>query len=169
MKKLVVLMILALCATVAFADSVTGDLVVTAKLLPTVTVVANSLDFGDWFIDTAAPIAASTTIDVTASLDLPFVISLGGGGQPDAAYRYLVNADDPSATVAYSLFKEDGLEQWGDFEHNDTFPAGTVVAGTGTAALESFVLNGVLYPSLVSSTAIPTGKYNDTVLVTVWY
>jgi len=165
MKKLIVFAIFALCAaSLCFASTETAEMAVSANLIPTVVVEASSMNFGDWYIEDD-PKSATATINVTASLDLVYNVTLDGGLYDDDTYRYMKNGE---VAVPYQLFKADLSTEWGDLGFAGTFVAGSSVEGTGTGSAVEYTVYGLLRTDLAPADA-PVGLYEDTVVVTVNY
>jgi len=104
-------------------------------------------------------IDAQTTMSLTCSNGLPYMVGLSGG---------LSGATDPTkpkmyagvSTITYGLYSNSSRSaSWGDLIGANT------VAGTGKASAQSLTIFGRLF----SGQAPPVGAYSDIIAVTVTY
>lgn len=120
-------------------------------------VSASALDFG--LLSTLSQQRTGTaSVSVQCSANAPYTVGLDGGlsQAADPTQRLLTS---PAGTISYALYRDAAHQSpWGN-------SAGTVNAGTGTAASQSFTVFGV-----VPVQAAPAvGTYTDTVVVTVTF
>jgi spore coat protein U-like protein len=155
-----------LIGTFAFASGTTsGYLYVYAYMLPNVTVSATPLDFGS-FVPTDNYKTATATISVGASSGTVFSVALDAGANYDGTRRV---ADYLGDKLHYWIYNPDFSAQWGDNDHNNTFPWGGSVSGTSTGSLVNLTVNGYL-AAYEANGAMPAYTYfSDYVLMTVYY
>jgi spore coat protein U-like protein len=141
----------------ASAETVTGNMAVSASVSSVCTVAATPMAFGE--VATAGATDATATITVNCTGGGAYTVGLGNGLHNVAAQRNLQSGVN---LLAYDLFKEVGrTTRWGD--------AGAgLVLGTGNSADQLLTVYGQVTTGqvLVSGNGTP---YTDTVLVTLTY
>lgn len=158
--KLMVGGLLAAASVTAQAQTVTGNMNVTATVQSTCVIDSvPDLDFGTYLGSTGAR-NAQTSFNVTCANTVPYSLSFGGylgAGAP----RVMLNG---TSELGYQLYQDAGRSTvWSDFA-GGLFPAGTV--GTGLA--QQYTVYGRLFDDTANRLA-PAGAYNAVVVVTVTY
>ncbi len=141
----------------ANAATAGSTLNVSATITSDCTVATAPVNFGNVVSGSGA--AASGNIDVLCTLATPYAIALDAGGSYLAPNRQIT--DGLGNFLSYTLADNLTSLAWGDDGATIT---GASVAGTGTGALQSYVVDATLIGANV-----PTGAYSDTVNVTVTY
>jgi len=170
MKRFLILVILALFGTAAFASSVNTYLYVSATLVAAVSVSTSSLNFGSFTPTSDTETFANGGITVNATSGLPYHITLDKGYYyGDAGYSGWRSLSNGTGYVVYGLWQDSAFTtQWGDNDYLDTYPNGSSQAGTGTGGGQAFTVYGILYP-YTATTGSTAGTYVDYVTVTVNY
>ena len=142
------------------ADQDVAGFTVAADIVPSCTVSAGTLDFGTLATTVSAPVAGQTTIDVSCSDGIPYTVHLGPGTGPgvsDPASRKMLSG---SNTLSYGLYRNAAMTAaWGWTAGVDGLSA------TGTGAAQSIPVYGQVH----AGQTVPTGTYNDSVVITVEY
>jgi spore coat protein U-like protein len=132
----------------------------------------DTLDAGTLAADVGtAGVATSTgTIDVTCSLNAPYVVNLKSGNDETASTSgagQMNHAEGDKVTYQlYSAVAAGVGDEWGS---NGTLSdAGTAVTGTGAGLSEGATTHQV-FARLTSSTDVQLGEYSDIVTATVIY
>jgi spore coat protein U-like protein len=132
--------------------------VATATVRPNCLVVASDLSFGS-VGDLSRPVDGQTSLQLTCSSGLAFVIGLDGGRAQasDPRSRRMTNGTE---SVVYGLYRDAGrVSPWGSTAGVDAY------AGTGVASAVSIPVYGRI-PAGQTPTA---GLYSDVIVVTVTY
>lgn len=109
----------------------------------------------------ASAVTATGSVDVYCTSGLPYEIALDAGQGNGATVAVRLMTGPNSATVAYSLFKDDQHQElWGD-----DLVEQTTKAGTGTGAAQTHTI----YGRVPVQTTPASGAYSDTVTVVVHY
>ena len=147
----------AMSAQVAWADTATSSISVSASVSTVCTFDATPLAFGQLALTGATP--GTATISITCTGGGAYTVGLGNGLHNVAAQRNLVSG---AKILAYDMFQDPARGvRWGD--------AGAgLVSGTGNAAVQVLTIYGQVTTGqiLVSGNGVP---YTDTILVTVTY
>jgi spore coat protein U-like protein len=145
-------------ASASNATQVTSTFAVQMTLAPTCIINSTStLDFGSQGVLTAN-VDQTSALAVQCTNTTPYSIGLdaGTGNGASVAVRKLTSG---SNTVNYSLYSDSGRSVvWGN-------TVGTMVAGTGNGASQSYQVYGRVPPQ----TTPAAGSYTDTITVTVTY
>lgn len=129
-----------------------------ATVQPNCLISANDLNFGT-VLDLAQPVDAQTTIDLTCSSGLAFMIGLDGGRSQAADPGNRQMTSGPSS-LAYGLYRDAARAlPWGSRAGVDAY------AGTGTALLQSIPV----YGRILGGQTPAAGVYSDIIVVTVTY
>lgn len=143
----------------AYAATATGTLGVTINITSGCVVDAgpNLLDFGAALATITAPIAASTTFDVTCDNTTAYTVALNGGVSADITAREMRQGGN---SVSYQLYTDAARSTvFGDGTN------GSTVAGTGSGSAQAITVYGTVPPQA----GLTPGIYNDTVTITVTY
>lgn len=144
-------------ANAASAQTVTGNIEVSADVSTVCSFDTTPLAFGETALAGATP--GTATVSVTCTDGGAYSVGLGNGLHNVAAQRNLVSGAN---TLAYELYQDAGrANRWGD-------AGAELVLGTGNAAAQLLTVYGEINAgqALVSGNGTP---YTDTVLVTVTY
>lgn len=133
----------------AQAQTATTTFQVTANVLSSCTVSATNLVFGDYSASLGAPLDSTSTITVTCSNGLPYVVGVGAGADARTMARTL-----GGGSLNYGMFSEAA---------RSTAFAVTGVSGSGVGQAYT------VYGRVPAGQFVPTGNYADTVNVTVTY
>ncbi|HAX92939.1 MAG TPA: hypothetical protein DCY25_03145 [Bacteroidales bacterium] len=171
MKKLIVVM-LGLVLTVlflsaAFAEIRTDYLTVSATLVPSCTVSATSINFGD--TGGAEDVFANGSVTVNCDSGTTYEIGLNEGLHYIEGGYFWRCMESNSHLLQYRLYISDPgnyLYEWGNTCSTNTYNKGVCNSGTGTGANQEYIVYG-----LVNSfySMLPPGVYTDTVTVEVVY
>ena len=169
MKKFIVVM-LGLVLTVlflstAFAEIRTDYLTVSATLVPSCTVSATPVNFGD--TGGADNVHANGTVTVNCDSGTTYDIGLNEGLHPYMTFRHLANSGN-TEWVTYDLCTSstDCLQNiWGNSCTTASYTVGYCVSGTGTGSNQVYPVYGMLH----SFYSVPAGTYTDTVTVELVY
>jgi spore coat protein U-like protein len=142
------------------AGSASAQFNVTAMVLQNCAVSASDLAFGSYNASSGSPVTASTTVQVTCTLNLPYTVALDGGMTThDPLNRAMT--DGSSHNLIYGLYTTSGYATiWGD-----ATPGTSTVPGTGSGAAQSLTV----YGRIPASQFVAAGSYSDRVTVTVSY
>lgn len=164
MKRIWIVLLLSLAlAAGAFAQA-TDYMNVYAYNAGYALLHANDLDFGLFYTAGEPTYYASTTVNVALPEGTPYNVTADAGLNFGSGWRGVANG---GSSIRYGLYREGGGE-WGDHDYADTYQYGNSFTGTGTGTPTAHVVNGQLYVSWGPS-SIPTGYYQDTVTVTLYY
>jgi spore coat protein U-like protein len=142
------------------AATATGNLVVTAHVVPYCTIAASqALDFPNYdtnsAVDLDAPVA---NIAVQCTRGSPFYISLDNGQNFNAGRRM---TDGAGNFLGYQLFTEGThTTPWAN-------PSGTVTVNTAGAGLHPASIP--VYGRIPAGQDVPVGTFTDTIVVTVTF
>jgi spore coat protein U-like protein len=100
-------------------------------------------------------------ITVACPPGVPYSIALDAGQHFDGSYRNVSNGDD---RVWYTIHHS--LMEWGDANHDNTYPYGTSRPGTGNGYDQFHDFSAGLHPTTTTGS---DGVYTDVVGVTVHY
>ncbi len=168
MKRILTFVLIAVIVVfsgAAFGATTTTTLDVSANVIPTCTVSASPVNFGDF--DSSADIYANGDVTVNCASGVPYHIALGAGQNQDPSSLGRRITDGSGNYILYFLLKPDMYYQWGDSDYDNTYPHGSSVAGTGSGSTQPYTV----YGSILQSSALgkPSGLYTDVVTVTVHY
>ena len=155
---LVAIALIVPCA-VALAATDTDTFQVTATVADSCSVTGNDLGFGNYDPVSGTPLSATTTVDVTCTLDTAYEIGLdaGTGAGANVTVRRMTSGGN---TLDYSLYQDAGFTTvWGDTVGVNT------ISDTGTGAVQNHTVHG----RIPASQFVPAGAYSDTITVTVTY
>jgi len=144
----------------AFAGTKSANLNVSANVVNSCDIFANSLNFGSY--DSRQDRTSSGSISTNCTNGASATITLGQGsnaksGSTDAApLRQLNSANDEK--LAYELYQDNAGTVWGN-----TPETGLVITGTGTSQ------DKTVYGKIPASQSVPVGSYEDAVLATVTF
>lgn len=132
-----------------------------------------TLDAGTLAADvgTAGVVTSTGTIDVTCSLNAPYIVNLKSGNDETASTTGAGQMNHATGTdkVTYQLYSAVAAgvdDQWGN---DGTLSAdGNGVSGTG-AGLSGSATTHQVFAKLTGSTDVQLGSYSDTVTATVIY
>lgn len=132
-----------------------------------------TLDAGTLAADvgTAGVVTSTGTIDVTCSLNAPYIVNLKSGNDETASTTGAGQMNHATGTdkVTYQLYSEAAAaigDEWGN--DGTLSAAGSGVTGTG-AGLGAAATTHSVFAKLTSSTDVQLGSYSDTVTATVIY
>lgn len=140
-------------AAPAWADTDTDNMDVTLNVNKACSVLANPLTFSATFVGGSA-IDAQTSVTAKCTVGTTYDISFGNGlhFNTGSSTRELSNGTD---NVPYGLYSDTARAS-----------ALTLISGTGSGNDQAYDVYGRI-PA--SATAVPTGTYTDTVVVTLTY
>lgn len=155
MKRLMILMVLVLLGGAMAMAGPTGNLVVSATLQATYTVVSvDALAFGNWSLGDDDK-TKNAIITVKATPGTSYKVTLDNGLWFDSGTRRVKGG---SSYVPYQIYYDSlGGTEW--------IGAGVGPTGSGTGSDELFTAYGQLHNN-TAITAAP-GLYGDTVVVTI--
>jgi spore coat protein U domain-containing protein, fimbrial subunit CupE1/2/3/6 len=145
------------CATLS-APTGTAPFTVTATVVPTCSVSATLLDFGNAGVLTSN-IDSSNSLSVTCTNTTSYSVALDGGtsGASDPTQRKMKKGAE---AITYGLYQNFSRTQpWGSSKGSNT------VAGTGTGFAQTYTVYGRVPPQNTPS----PGTFTDTILVTISY
>lgn len=139
----------------------TDTFTVSASVDPSCEVTADNLAFGTVNALSTSDTTATSTISVTCTADTAYDIGLDGGNSGDVGARYMTdNATTPNQ-LNYNLYQESThTTVWGNTQGTDT------VADVGTGSAQTHTVYGQV-PG--GQALVPSGNYDDTVSVTIYY
>lgn len=150
---------LATASSAALAD--TDTFTVSADVSSACEVTADNLAFGTVNVLSADPVTATSNISVTCTSDTTYEIGLDGGNSGDVSARFMTDGATTPNELNYNLYQEDTHDTvWGDTEGTDT------VAETGTGAAQDHTVYGEVSGG---QDGLPSGTYDDTINVTIYY
>lgn len=147
--------------TLAFAETATSSLGVTATVTENCTVSTAPVAFGAVDTLSGGNVDATGGVTVTCTNGTPWAASAsaGSGSGATLATRKLVSGAN---TLNYALYTDSARSSvWGD----GTATTATV-ANTGSGSAQSFTVYGRVMSGQASA---PAGAYSDTVAVTISY
>jgi len=150
----------ALSASTSYAGGpATSSIPITATVIPSCTITANPLPFGDYDLTLKD---AQTDLNVTCTNQTPYEIGLDAGLGGNSVTARAMNSTPVSGnTLQYALYKDAGrTDNWGD-----GFGTSATLPGTGTSALQVIPV----YGRLPAGQASPIGAYEDTVVATIYF
>jgi len=164
-RLLLILCMLGLAGTAAFANANATTFAVAARLLPIVSVSTTSLDFGAWVAaDTIHQ--ATATVTVQASPGTSYAVTLDAGQHyDDVFWRHIQNG---ASQVPYLIVDPSNSFLWGDGGFADTYSTGHAVNGVGSGSPQSFTAKGFLFTQFAGPDS-QLGQYTDFITVTVYY
>jgi spore coat protein U-like protein len=145
------------------AATATDTFTVSATVDANCLVSAGTLDFGT-YTPNITDVTSTATITVNCTQGTGYTVRLNAGMTlgSTVGQRLLANGAN---TLQYNLFRDAGHTQvWGVTDGTDT-EGGT---GAGIPTDLSHTVYGQLLDSAFNQ-AVPTGTYNDTITVTVFY
>jgi len=143
----------------ARAGSDSANMSVTATVIASCDVSANTLAFGNYDPVSSTPLDASTTISVTCTNGSGYEVAMDAGQGSGATVGARKMASGANL-LTYSIYRDSNRNNvWG------ATSGGNTVTGTGTGAAQCINVYGRIP---VNQTA-PIGNYTDTVVVTVSY
>ncbi|TCM19654.1 spore coat protein U-like protein [Novosphingobium sp. PhB165] len=144
----------------AEAATATTTFAVTATVLPSCTVTATALAFGNYNPLSGTPTDGTSTITVNCTTGTSYTVGLNAGGTSGATVTTRQMLLSTNA-LNYALYRDSGhTNNWGNTPGTDT-PA-SAPATTTAAAL-------TVYGRIPALQNVPAGSYTDTVTVTVNY
>jgi spore coat protein U-like protein len=130
---------------------------VTTTVPPTCTVSASNLNFGSY---SQIQVNSTTAITSTCTATAPYNIGLGPGVSSGATVTTRAMTGPSGGLLHYSLFQDAARTiNWGNTVGTDTVP----VTGTGVAQIFP------VYGRIPASQFVPTGAYQDTITVTLFF
>lgn len=146
------------CTTYGQQD--TSPFTVSANIVPSCTVSAGTLNFGSVGTNIQTPVAAQTSLTLTCSSGTTYSVLLGpgqGAGVSDPTVRKMAYGTN---SLAYGLYRNQSMTApWGWTAGTNDF------TGTGTGSPQSITV----YGKINGGQTVPTGIYNDSVVITVNY
>jgi len=164
MKRIWIVLLLSLALAAGAFAQVSDYMNVYAYNVGYALLHANDLSFGTFYTAGEPTYYASTTVSVALPAGTPYNVTADAGLNYDGAWRGVSNG---AYSIRYGLFREGGAE-WGDYGSGGTYIYGYGFSGSGTGTPTAHTVNGQLYVSIVPA-SIPTGLYQDTVTVTLYY
>jgi spore coat protein U-like protein len=167
MKKFfVAVALIALLAGLGFAqeNTATDYMTVYALNVGVVALKTMNLYFGQ-FIAGGETIEAQTTVYVNVAKGTPFDLAANAGQNYANTWRQ-IKPTKLNDLVRYGLYKTTGGE-WGDNDHENTYPYGSSIKGTGSGATQAITISGRLFAG--DKMDSPLGWYYDVVTVTLYY
>jgi len=162
MAALALGLLLTMAASGAWALNASKNLAVSLIVPNPVKISATAMGFGSGFGNTA--LQATATIAITMGAGQPYQISINAGMYKRIERRM---SDGANHFINYRLYKDAArTQQWGDSDYAATFAAGSSQQATGNGGNQVFTLYG-LVPAMLPPP--PTGRYHDTVTVTIHY
>ena len=143
----------------AEAGTTTATFGVSATVIASCQVNANSLAFGSYDPAASTPTDTSSSLSVTCSNGTPYNVRMDAGTASGAtvATRQMSNGSD---RLQYSLYLDASRSQnWGQTDGVDT------VSGTGNGTSASYTV----YGRLPANQFVPPASYADTITVTVFF
>lgn len=142
----------------AHATDVTDDVLVSATVVANCAISASPLAFADY---TNAEVDATSTIDVTCSVDTDWVLALDeGGGVGATTSARTMSGPVGGGALGYALFSNTlRTTLWGNTEGSNT------VAGTGNGAIQT----QTVYGRITAGQFVGAGAYTDSVTATLTY
>ncbi len=129
----------------------------------TVMVSVSPIDFGS--LSDAGVFVGQGMVLVTAPAGTTFAVALSGGFHPAAGSRNLKRTNG-SEMLPYNLYRDSNCALlWGDSDFQGTFPSAASVRVTGTGT-KGFL---TVYGRLTVPPGAPAGRYEDSIVVTVFY
>jgi spore coat protein U-like protein len=167
-SKILVLSVLGVAATLvrgpeAHAATATDNLVVTADVIATCTILAAPVNFGTYDVGSAVDHDATGTVTINCSNGSAVYVMLGEGLQPNAGSLPAAPMREMSAggtdVLTYGLFMDAGhTANWGNTQVSG-------MARTGTGAADAITV----YGRIPAGQGVLSGTYTDTVIATVEY
>jgi spore coat protein U-like protein len=151
----------ALIGVIGYGSAVAATVTTTMGVSLTITAgcvtTATPLAFGSTGV-LAAPIAQTSTVNVTCTNTTPYNVGLGLGVQPATLQRNM--SAGSTGLVSYNLWRNSGHTlAWGETVNTDT------VAGTGTGISQPITV----YGEVIAQTSPAPGAYADSVVVTITF
>jgi spore coat protein U-like protein len=144
-------------AAITGFNNPTTTFTVTATIMPSCTLTANPLDFGDY---AGLALAGTTTVSVTCTNTTAWNLGLDAGQSAGATTTTRQMTGPGGATLAYGLFLDSAhTQQWGLTLSMNT------ASGTGNGLAQPITVYGLI-PEGVFGTP---GFYVDTITATVSY
>jgi spore coat protein U-like protein len=141
------------------ASSQTTHFQISATAVDSCNVSAFDLGFGRYDPLQATPADQTTTVSVTCTLDVTYIIGLnaGAGAGATVATRKMTSG---SGTLDYSLYRDGSRTTvWGNTAGTDT------VSGVGTGIAADYTV----YGRINAKQPIRAGTYQDTITVSIYY
>jgi spore coat protein U-like protein len=145
------------------AETVTGQMHVTAVIDPVCSINVNDLHFGSYDPNTSSPHITQTDIIIYCSNNLGYTISFDKGMGPEASLtqRKMTSGEH---FLSYNLFTNNSLNTvLGDALNSES----TTISGTGIGA--TLPVTHTIYGAIFPGQQKPAGIYSDTITVTVTY
>jgi spore coat protein U-like protein len=145
----------------AEAGTATSSFSVTATVVNSCVVAANSLAFPSYVPTTTTATTGSTTLNVTCTLGAPYTIALsdgsGTGADATAGMSGRKMAGSGSTQLGYNLYQDSGYSQaWGS-------SGSYLMSATGTGVQVPLTV----YGRIPAAQVIAAGNFTDTINVTV--
>jgi spore coat protein U-like protein len=142
-------------------STATGNLEVTANVVPTCRIVSTGvLDFGS-FMRGASTIDAVANLIVRCSYGASFSVSIDAGRSPEGGQRRMKH-DTGTEALVYTVSQDAG--------HATTWGSGaSAKPAVGTGADQTLAIYGRLQPPAEDATQTRPGNYADTLTITVEY
>lgn len=145
----------------AAAGTATASFSVTATVINSCLVSANSLAFPTYDPTTTAATTGSSTLNVTCTLGAPYTVALsngsGTGADATAGASGRKMTGSGATLLGYNLYQDAGFSQaWGT-------SGAFLESGTGTGAVAALTV----YGRVPASQLVTAGNYTDTINVTV--
>lgn len=155
--KTYVLAVIVFASTITYAVTIPGKISVQITIVPSCTISANTLSFGQYSSDNS--LDASTTLNVLCTSGTSYQIALDAGKGKGATVmtRKLVSG---SNILNYSLYQDcNRTTVWGDTKDSNT------VSGAGTGLTQNIIIYGKIFSNQLS----PSGDYNDVITATIYF
>jgi len=151
---------IAMSPVAAGASTSNSNFAVTTTVVPSCTVSASTLAFGNYDPTSATDTDATTTLSVLCTNGTAFTVGLNAGTTVGGtvAARLLTSG---AHTLGYALYQNVGrTTNWGNTSGTDT-PASQTAGASATSM--------TVYGRIAKSQNVQAGAYSDTVTVTVNY
>lgn len=157
-----IMLLSALMAGSAKADTDTTTFNVTATVVSSCSVEADDLAFGN-YDPSAGNLDGSTTVRVYCSLGTGYTVGLDAGtGTPNATSRAMKKTDE-NVYLDYELYSDSSRSTvWENSTPN-------FISGTGTGVLLANVINHNVYARVPGDQDLATGSYADVITVTITF
>ena len=148
-------------SSASYAATQTDTFDVTATIIPSCSISAGNLAFGNYDPLAVADNDNTSTIAVTCSNAAPYNIQLSTGLSGNLAARTMDDDATSTFTLNYALFYDAGrTNNWGITNGTDTYQ------GTGSGSNQNITVYGRI---AAGQTTPPVGNYTDTITATIEY
>ena len=161
MKKIIALLLFALCMSQVYAAATSTSIQVTATLSSTCSISASNISFATIGITTSNVTSSNSSLVVKCSNKLPYTIGFSSGNQGNNTMK----GTNKNETIPYAMCQQEGWSLNGSnlICNNKSWITSTMT-GTGNGINQSYTVYGY-----VANGYYTPDNYTDSVTTTIWY